>query len=390
MASSATPLPVSKAVLAWARISAGLTLEQAEHKAGHSKEKILAWERGEGVPSYPQLEDLAYKAYKRPIALFFLAEPPAEPSITQDFRNLTNAEAEHLGFQTRIALRKAKHVQALMGELRPPGERARLLEFKTTTKEDPEQVAARFRSFIDLPIATQKQFRTGDNVSQFRPFVEAMGVLVLKLDMPLEEARAFALSGEHPVIVLNAKDKENAQLFSLFHEVCHLLFNTSGVFRDEDGHLRQEYRAVEDYCNRFAAAFLVPRDALLAEVKKLSLSGEWTDAELGKLAGIFKVSREVIYRQLVALNMADADDLWPRRRLWAAQAKATSKEKNEKLKEKDGGMPGWMRTRYEKGDLFVRSVYDAYAADRITLADVSQYLEVKVEQVERLVEEVYR
>ena len=390
MASGATPLPVSKTVLAWARMSAGLSLEQAEHKAGHSKEKILAWENGDGVPSYPQLEDLAYKAYKRPIALFFLAEPPAEPSITQDFRNLTNAEADHLGFQTRIALRKAKHVQGLMTELRPTGERARLLEFMVSATDDPVQAAARFRSFIGLTIEAQKQFRTGDNVSQFRPFVEALGVLVLKLDMPVEEARAFALSGDHPVVVLNAKDKENAQLFSLFHETCHVLFNTSGVFRDEDGYLRQEYRAVEDFCNLFAASFLVPREALQAELKKLTLTGTWTDAELAKLAGIFKVSREVIFRQLIAMNMADANELWPRRRAWVAQAKATGKVKNEKLKDQEVRMPGWQRTRIEKGDLFVRSVYDAYAADRITLADVSQYLDVKAEQVGRLVDEVYR
>ncbi len=381
-------LPISKKVLTWARLSAGLSLEEAEHKSGFPVAKLMAWEGGEAVPSYPQLEALAYKAYKRPVALFFLPEPPAEPPITQDFRNLTNAEAEHLGFQTRLALRKAKHVQALMAELRPHGERARLHEFKVTPKDDPAKAADRFRVFIGLPIAEQKRFRPGENVSQFRPYVEHLGVVVLKLEMPLEEARAFALSGDHPVIVLNSKDKENAQLFSLFHELCHILFNTSGVFRDEDGYLKQEYRQVEDFCNAFAAAFLVPPAALLAELKQHSFSGEWTEAELTKLANTFKVSREVIYRQLIALGMADAADLWPRRRLWVAQAKANSKEKNEKLKDKEGGMAGWQRAKIEKGDLFIRTVYDAYATKRINLADVSQHLDVKVEQVRKLLTEL--
>jgi len=384
---AAEVLPISKKVLTWARLSAGLSLEEAVTKSGFPMEKLMAWERGEAVPSYPQLEKLAYQAYKRPVALFFLPEPPAEPPITQDFRNLTNAEAEHLGYKTRLALRKAKHVQALMEELRPKGERARLLDFKVTTKEDPTKVAARFRTFIGLTIEDQKRFRPGDNVSQFRPYVENLGVVVLKLEMPLEEARGFALTGDHPVIVLNTKDKENAQLFSLFHETCHILFNVSGVFRDEDGQLVQRYRDVEDFCNAFAAAFLVPREALEAELGKLELSGEWTEQELTKLANTFKVSREVIYRQLVAMDLADANDLWPRRKRWIAQAKINSQAKNELLKDKEGGMAGWQRAKIEKGDLFIRTVFGAYADKRINLADVSQHLDVKVEQVKRLMTE---
>lgn len=366
----------------------GLSLEQAEHKAGHSKAKILAWESGEAVPTYPQLEDLAYKAYKRPIALFFMAEPPAEPSLTQDFRNLTNAEAEHLGFQTRIALRKAKHVQTLMSELRPPGEKARLLEFRVSAADDPVSVAQRFRSFLGLSIDAQKQFRGGDNVSQFRKFVEALGVVVLRQEMPLVEARAFAVTGDHPIVVLNSKDKENAQLFSLFHEVCHILFNVGGVFRDEEGHLQAEYRSIEDFCNAFAAAFLVPPAELKAELDRHSFSDEWSDAELSKLAYVFKVSREVIYRQLIALKRANPNELWTRRRLWVAQAQTAGKERAENPKEIK--MPGWQRARSEKGDLFIRSVYEAYSSDKVTLADVSQYLDVKVEQVKRLIEEVYK
>jgi len=64
-------MPVTPALITWARDRAGLSLSDAEERF----RKIAAWESGEAGPTYPQLEALA-DAFKVPVAVFFFPEPP--------------------------------------------------------------------------------------------------------------------------------------------------------------------------------------------------------------------------------------------------------------------------------------------------------------------------
>ena len=60
--------PVNPHVLKWARESANLTIDEVTHKIKKSFDVIEAWENGTDSPTYVQLETLAYRVYKRPIA----------------------------------------------------------------------------------------------------------------------------------------------------------------------------------------------------------------------------------------------------------------------------------------------------------------------------------
>ena len=74
-------------VMAWARESCGYSLDDAASKIGRSVEEVSAWESGELQPTIPQAR-IASKVYKRPLAVFFLPEPPAVFSTLRDFRRL--------------------------------------------------------------------------------------------------------------------------------------------------------------------------------------------------------------------------------------------------------------------------------------------------------------
>lgn len=65
------PLPVTPALINWARKRAGFSLDEA---AADFK-KIESWETGQSSPTYPQLERMAEK-FKVPVAVFFFPEPP--------------------------------------------------------------------------------------------------------------------------------------------------------------------------------------------------------------------------------------------------------------------------------------------------------------------------
>src|SRR5687768_14085816 len=108
---------VNPRLLVWARERAGLALTDAASRIGKSAEALEAWEQGRSHPTYLQLEALAERVYQRPVALFFLPEPPAEEPVRRQFRTLPDIEIEALSSDTRFALRDARAFQESLREL---------------------------------------------------------------------------------------------------------------------------------------------------------------------------------------------------------------------------------------------------------------------------------
>ena len=66
-------------ILKWVRQRAGQSVGEVAASINQKPETVKAWEKGESAPTYVQLETLAYRIYKRPIAIFFFPEAPDEP-----------------------------------------------------------------------------------------------------------------------------------------------------------------------------------------------------------------------------------------------------------------------------------------------------------------------
>lgn len=79
---------INHELLVWARRKAGLSLEEAARKAGVASERLVSWENGENRPTINQLRKLA-QAYKRPLAVFYLAKPPRDFQPLRDYRRLS-------------------------------------------------------------------------------------------------------------------------------------------------------------------------------------------------------------------------------------------------------------------------------------------------------------
>jgi transcriptional regulator with XRE-family HTH domain len=85
-------------ILTWARETAGLSLDDAAHALGLADSRgrtgalrLEALELGEDEPTRPILLKMA-KAYRRPLLVFYLAEPPKTGNRGQDFRTLPGHE----------------------------------------------------------------------------------------------------------------------------------------------------------------------------------------------------------------------------------------------------------------------------------------------------------
>ena len=69
--------PITPSVLKWARLSIGVSPEDAAQRAGVTVERLASWESGVAEPTVAKLRQLA-TLYQRPLALFFLPEPPVD------------------------------------------------------------------------------------------------------------------------------------------------------------------------------------------------------------------------------------------------------------------------------------------------------------------------
>jgi Zn-dependent peptidase ImmA (M78 family) len=292
---------VKPALLVWARESAGLTIEEAAKGVTTDPKKLAAWESGESQPSVPQLRKLATK-YKRPLAVFYLAEPPRDFAPLRDFRRLPGQFAGVVSPALRAEIRNAYERRELGLELYDElAQPAPTFTLKATRHRDPEDLGGEIRAFLEVTYEQQSAWRDPRLAyNAWRALIEAKGVLVFQASrIPLKEMRGFVVAEDRlPVIAVNAADHYNARTFSLLDEFAHLVLRVSGIsdfseFNDDE--LRPpEERTIEVYCNQVVAAVLMPAKLFLAEplVTQKNVEASWTDDELDTLARICAVSPE--------------------------------------------------------------------------------------------------
>jgi Zn-dependent peptidase ImmA (M78 family)/DNA-binding XRE family transcriptional regulator len=377
---------VEPAVLRWARETAGIAVEDVARRVQVKPETVAAWEaEGDARPTMTKLRTLA-NMYKRPLSVFFLPEPPAEPPLNfHDFRQLPGVVAGAFSSTLRIQLRRARErrdfVLDLLQDLEQP---LPSFDLRAGLGDNPEELGARLREVLGVDLVTQARW-TGayDALNAWRERIEAAGVLVFQMSrVDLKEVRGFSLAEEPlPVIAVNTKDAPNARVFTMLHELCHVALRASGICEpDENRLLPSEERRVEVFCNRVAGAALVPMQDLLDDRTVRAHAGAvWSDEELQTLARRFSASRFVVLRRLLTARRTTAAFYNAKHEDWLAAARDQAARK-----ESQGGPPPDRAAVAERGQTFVRLVLQSYYQDRITLSDVSEYLGVRLKHLSKI------
>src|SRR3990167_1215164 len=326
MRAASQEVSVAPSVLKWARETLSRTVEDVAKRLDLGSAVVEKWESGEKNPTLKQLRELA-TFYKRPLAAFFLAAPPQEASLPVDFRTLPKTVTKPFSEKIRLALRRARRLQALAGDMNKSLE----LEIKVqighaVLSDDPQRLAVATRA--KLAITLQDQFAWNSEataLSEWKRRIEQRGALVFELPFPVEEGRAFSFAEEaQPAIVLNSNDALSARIFSLFHEFGHLLLGQSGICD-----LSEEGKPPEQFCNRFAGELLVPQRGLLSHslVQAHGKPAALEDEDLQQIARQFKVNREVILRRLLVVGRTTGKFYRQKHDDWEAQLKARPKKR---------------------------------------------------------------
>jgi Zn-dependent peptidase ImmA (M78 family) len=364
---------LNPALLVWARERAGLSVADVAAALGKSADVVSAWESGQGAPTYVQLEKLAYSIFKRPLALFFFPEPPEEPDPERSFRTLPAVELRELSADTRFKIRDARAMQIALKELNGgvnPSERKLWREIQLDPGGDVVDAVARVRAHLGIGIEEQQAWRpAADALAQWRRLVEEAGIFVFKNSFKQKDVSGFCLyDAEFPVIYINNGTAFTRQIFTLFHELAHLLLGTNGVTKNNDayiGALSGDDRKIEVYCNRFAAEFLIPSREFNARVGDLPV----TDELVTRVASEFKVSREVVLRRFLDLGRITREHYQARAAEWKADF--------ERGRGAVAGGNYYATQASYLGNRYLDLVFSRYHQGAISTQQTAEYLQVR-------------
>ncbi len=371
---------VEPTVLKWAIERSGWSREELIKRLKISSNVLDGWISGEVKPTVRQLEDLA-NVIKRPLAVFFLPEPPKEKPMPKDYRMLPDREGK-FDKKTILAIRRARRLQNISKEL-SENLSASLNKLTATVKltDNPQKIAAKYRKELNFDEEKQTKLKNSYDVFNYlRDLIEDENVLVFQISMPVDDARGFTLVDDYPaVIVVNSKDLIEARIFTLMHEFGHVLLNESGISMPENALFVKKAEAVEKWCNDFATSFLLPEDIAKREFsqRKSSLTDTKT---LNSLSRTYKVSKAMLLYNIHRLNFISKSQY----EAVLDRYKPQIDKPKEKSKQTGFAQKADKKCLNEKGQKFVSLVSNNVEKGFITHSDALDYLSIKAKNLDKV------
>lgn len=378
---------VNPDLLRWARETSRLDRATVAARMGKNitDEKIQQWEEGASWPTITQLRKLA-RIYKRSIAVFFLDEQPGAATAPRDFRRMElsfqHSMSPALADGIRVA--EAKREAALdiyaQSEEEPPA-----FGLNVDASGDAEQVAQQILAQLGITMPERQEWKSEyEALNGWKAAVESLGVLVMQVSgVGISEMRGCSIAlFPLPVILLNSSDKPLGRIFSLMHELVHLVRAESGLCDViEEANRADDPQRIEAYCNRVAGAILVPLQDLLAQpvVSAIPARRDWSPEDLQILRSTFWASREAVLRRLLIAGRT-SQQFYQAERERLRGMFATDEEASS------GGFVTFPRkVVLSNGRFLTRLVVGAYDANVITGTELSRILGTKLDHLPKIV-----
>lgn len=368
---------INPTILRWARERAGLSVHEVSLRMKRDQATIDAWEEGLEHPTYVQLEKLAYNIYKRPLAIFFFPEPPEEEDFKESFRTLPDFEFEKLDSDTNFAIREAKSMQLSLIELCSGVNPAQKKIFKDidTINITITELAKSVRAYIGISIDEQVRMKNSiEALKSWRNALQDNGIFIFKRSFKQSDVSGLCLHhDEFPLIYLNNGTSPNRQIFTIFHELAHILFGLDGITIRDDSYISSldvNERNLEINSNKFASEFLLPSDEFKSKLGNQTISEELVK----EFSRYFVVSKEVVLRKLLELNKVSAQ-------YYKSMSIKWNKEFLEaKNKNKGGGNYYATKATY-LGEKYLELAFSKYYKGSLSRNELADYLNMKPKNV---------
>jgi len=365
-------------MIKWARNRARLSQERLADKLKITPKKVQMWESGELEISVTNAKALA-KISLVPFGVLFADTPPEENLPIADFRthrldNISKASPELLVTIDDTKLKQEWYRDFLISEDYQPLDYVGIFDIDS----DPEFVAKEIKRI--LAVVDEEYYRSNDWKQAFSYLInhaEDAGITVIvngtlknnnHRSLNENEFRGFVLSDSYaPIVFINGKDAKAAQMFTLIHEIAHILIGKSGIL---DNAMSNNHSIPhERWCNQVSAEFLVPKNRFFSIWNR----DESTDKNLNNLRIKLKVSRLVcIFRayQLGFINVDEKDRL-------VSEEFARINALKKKQKNSGGGPDPHLVRKFKTGRNLALAVISEVNSNRMLYRDAFQLLGVK-------------
>lgn len=345
------------------RKNRGIPVEVLAQKLKLTEDKYETYEKQPIEVSVQEANKIA-KIFNRNWTVFLLENPPEKPNFDHD--NRTNRlQTSGIGYKTYDALEEANY----------------LLDFILSISEDNENkipqfsddipataLASNFRQSVKLSFDKQPEFKYISEALNFWISVMAsLGINVSRFPLGDNDGvRAFSIyKSGRAIIVLNSLDSDGGKLFSLFHELGHILRRNTGLCDLHDDN------AIETYCNNFASEMLIPQTKFDELMQNITLTEDNILESAGKIANKVKSSRLAALTKFLKaglITQTKYDELYK-------QELKTYQEYRERQKSNSNAQINpYALKRSRVGRLFTNEIFDALHQSRISPFEASNYL----------------
>jgi len=245
-----------------ARLASRLNQSELANLVGVSRQAISAYEQGGKTPEPATMRMLA-SALDQPVSFFTKADAPTFGTHSVNFFRKTGADTKRRNMACEVYANWLSRTAYVFDPVVNfpavdlPGFEPQSSGSSTYDDDEIEEIAEKVRDHFGLGLGP---------ISNVIRLLEAKGVVIGRVQIPGENIEAFSFwSGVRPFIFL-ASDKDSGARarFDAAHELAHLVLHRwVGADEIED---RDRLREIEAEADRFAGAFLLPRQSFPNEV----------------------------------------------------------------------------------------------------------------------------
>ncbi len=358
-------LDINPSILRWAREESGYSISEVIHKLDIQKDIYIEWEKtGSSIP-FNVLKNVA-KIYKRQIAVFFLTNTPHKTKKPTDYRN-TDLLGSKLSLKTLLAFRRVDKFRDFLLEYNSSEyyqDRYNwLLKYDSlfyNMSLSNEDSTLWLREILNYSLDNQINDDSIEiSYNNWRnAFENNLGIYTFQFSLPPSEIQGFCYSDNFPFcIAVNNKYPVSSRIFTLFHELGHIIKRQSGLCIPNN---INNTESIELECNSFAGKVLLPDNVIVPALNK---------DEIYKRARKLKVSSEVYLRRIKSLELISNDDFF---RILEDIHRSIKPSRGF------GFSTPLQKSMNSKGQALFNSVIDALNKNKISYSHASDILELKV------------
>lgn len=370
-------------MLKWAREQSPIELEDIPIIIkGMRSEQVEKWEKGIEYPSITEAKKLV-NLYDIPFASLYLTDLPKKDNTTYiDRRTYKDSLDVGISYELWKEINRLKSCRESVIEVFEVDKYKSIFE-DLNTNATLEEIAMNVRKLfkIETPFKNKSEYNN-KAFNFFRSIIEKNGILVLQIEgISINEIRGISLNYNiFPIIAVNKSDSDRAKVFTLFHELSHLIRRTSNLCLIDFNEREDEE---EKICNNLAANILIPKEVLNISIQNIDLSN---DKAIEKIADKYAVSKFVIIKRLYDLNKINFA-------LYKSKYDKYLNNFNEikEIKRKQGQkiiVTQDKKLISSSGKLYPKIILDAYYDGKISFGEVCNTLNINaryIENIERMV-----